>query len=133
MNPKTVLIVDDDAALIEFLQNEMPTRCPDLNFIFEYDGYSALKHIYAGKVDFLLTDIAMQGMNGYDLYERVREFQEDLPVVMMTGFGWDPNHTVVKAKRHGLKTVLYKPFSLDRLEELIRQSSKSPEEQEQAK
>jgi len=33
----------------------------------------------------------------------------------MTGFGYDAGHTIVKARREGLQTVLYKPFRLDRL------------------
>jgi DNA-binding NtrC family response regulator len=33
----------------------------------------------------------------------------------MTGFGYDRDHTIVKARREGLKFVLYKPFRLDQL------------------
>jgi hypothetical protein len=33
----------------------------------------------------------------------------------MTGFGWDPGHSIVKARQAGLLAVLYKPFRLDQL------------------
>jgi DNA-binding NarL/FixJ family response regulator len=33
----------------------------------------------------------------------------------MTGFGYDPGHTILKARQAGVKTVLYKPFRLDQL------------------
>jgi DNA-binding response OmpR family regulator len=33
----------------------------------------------------------------------------------MTGFGWDPGHSIVKARQAGLQAVLYKPFRLDQL------------------
>jgi two-component system, sensor histidine kinase SagS len=36
-------------------------------------------------------------------------------LVLMTGFGYDPKHVIVKARQAGLKTVLYKPFRLDKL------------------
>jgi hypothetical protein len=38
-----------------------------------------------------------------------------LPLVLMTGFGYDPGHSIVKARQAGLKGVLYKPFRLDQL------------------
>jgi FixJ family two-component response regulator len=37
----------------------------------------------------------------------------------MTGFGYDPNHVVVNAKKDGLQDVLFKPFSLAKLSALI--------------
>jgi CheY-like chemotaxis protein len=33
----------------------------------------------------------------------------------MTGFGYDPGHSIVKARQAGLQAVLYKPFRLDQL------------------
>ena len=40
----------------------------------------------------------------------------------MTGFGWDPTHSIVKARQEGLQTVLYKPFRADRLMEAVEQA-----------
>jgi hypothetical protein len=39
----------------------------------------------------------------------------------MTGFGYDPGHSIVKARKAGLhpKGVLYKPFRLDQLVETV--------------
>jgi DNA-binding NtrC family response regulator len=37
----------------------------------------------------------------------------------MTGFGYDPGHTIVKCRTAGLKDFLYKPFRLDQLLETI--------------
>jgi len=36
-------------------------------------------------------------------------------VIMMTGFGYDPNHVLVRARTDGLKDVLYKPFDVEEL------------------
>jgi DNA-binding response OmpR family regulator len=33
----------------------------------------------------------------------------------MTGFGYDPGHSIVRARQAGLQAVLYKPFRLDQL------------------
>jgi DNA-binding NtrC family response regulator len=54
-------------------------------------------------------------MSGYDCFCQVRGSQPDLPVILMTGFGYDPGHSIVKARQQGLKAVLYKPFRVDQL------------------
>ena len=43
----------------------------------------------------------------------------------MTGFGYDPSHSIVKARQEGLQTVLYKPFRADRLMEAVEQALRS--------
>ena len=44
----------------------------------------------------------------------------------MTGFGYDPTHSIVKARQEGLQTVLYKPFRADRLMEAVEQALRPP-------
>ena len=44
-----------------------------------------------------------------------------MPMVLMTGFGYDPGHSIVKARQAGLQAVLYKPFRLDQLLETVEQ------------
>jgi FixJ family two-component response regulator len=44
---------------------------------------------------------------------------QTVPLVLMTGFGYDPGHSIVKAKQAGLQAVLYKPFRLDQLLETV--------------
>ncbi len=48
--------------------------------------------------------------------------QPNVPVILMTGFGWDPAHSIVKARQEGLQTVLYKPFRADRLMDAVEQA-----------
>jgi hypothetical protein len=44
-----------------------------------------------------------------------------LPLILMTGFGYDPGHSIPKARQAGLPAnwVLYKPFRLDQLLETV--------------
>ena len=65
--------------------------------------------------DVVLADIRLPDMTGYDCFCQVRESQQQLPVILMTGFGYDPTHSIVKARQQGLKSVLYKPFRIDQL------------------
>ncbi|WP_169976416.1 response regulator [Tautonia rosea] len=74
-----------------------------------------------------LVDIRLPDLDGYEAYRRIREVQPGVPVILMTGFGYDPTHSIVKARKEGLRTVLYKPFHVDRLIEAVEQAVRSPE------
>lgn len=69
-----------------------------------------------------LTDIRLPDLNGYEVFCRLREVQPGVPIILMTGFGYDPTHSIVKARQEGLQTVLYKPFRADRLMEAVEQA-----------
>jgi CheY-like chemotaxis protein/PAS domain-containing protein len=73
-----------------------------------------------------LVDIRLPDMEGYEVYKRLREVQPGLPIILMTGFGYDPTHAIVKARQDGLQTVLYKPFRVDRLMEAVEQALRQP-------
>ena len=114
-----LLIVNDEPDIIEDLTQDLSDLRDDLEIISARSGYEALNHIMQGTVDILLSDIAMPDMNGYQLFARTKEYNPQLPVILMTGFGYDPNHVVVNAKKDGLQDVLFKPFSLAKLSALI--------------
>ena len=64
------------------------------------------------------------------LLTQLQEIMNNAPLILMTGFGYDPGHSIVKARQAGLheNAVLYKPFRLDQLIETVEmmvQMSKS--------
>jgi len=73
-----------------------------------------------------VVDIRLPDLDGYETYRRLREVQPGVPVILMTGFGYDPTHSIVKARQDGLRIVLYKPFRADRLEEAIEGAMRPP-------
>jgi len=115
-----ILIVDDDKSITEYLTLELKECCSELEVICENEGYLALNRIMVGDIDLLLTDIAMPDMDGYELYSRTKEFNEEIPIIMMTGFGYDPDHVVVKSRKAGLQDVIFKPFNVQKLTEKIK-------------
>lgn len=80
-----------------------------------HDGDEALLMARSFHYDAVLVDIRLPDMNGYECFAKLREIHQDLEVILMTGFGYDPAHCIVKARQQGLKAVLYKPFRLDQL------------------
>ena len=67
--------------------------------------------------DVIVSDIRLPDFSGYQLMMRLQAFMQPVPMVLMTGFGYDPGHSIVKARQAGLhpKAILYKPFRLDQL------------------
>ena len=76
--------------------------------------------------DVVIADIRLPDMSGYDCFVQLREIHEHLPVILMTGFGYDPSHSIVKARQMGLRSVLYKPFRLDQLLDEVEKAVASP-------
>ena len=76
--------------------------------------------------DVILTDIQMPGMSGLELLGVVRAYDLDVPVILMTGFGYDPNHSIVRASQEGLQAVLFKPFKVEQLLSEVRKALQQP-------
>jgi CheY-like chemotaxis protein len=71
------------------------------------------------RYDVIIADVRLPDMSGYDVLLKLKEIMDPVPLVLMTGFGYDPGHSIVKARQAGLKAVLYKPFRLDQLLDTI--------------
>ncbi|MGL4512739.1 MAG: response regulator [Lacipirellulaceae bacterium] len=90
-----------------------------------HDGREAIamvRNLDAGQAyDAVIADIRLPDLSGYELLLKLQELVDSPPLVLMTGFGYDPGHTIVKARQAGLRAVLYKPFRLDQLLETVEQ------------
>jgi len=114
-----ILFVDDEIELIEMIKEDVLAIHPEYQIVCYQSAYTALQRIMQGGIDLVLTDIAMPDLDGYELFSRIKEYNENLPVIMMTGFGYDPNHIIVRSRQNGLQDVLMKPFDVERLVGLI--------------
>ncbi|MCK4628891.1 MAG: response regulator, partial [Sedimentisphaerales bacterium] len=65
--------------------------------------------------DLVISDIKLPYANGYEIFAAAQSLSKSIPVILMTGFGYDPNHSIVRANREGLAAVLYKPFKVEQL------------------
>ena len=83
--------------------------------------------------DAIIADVRLPGMTGDELLLKLQEIMDPVPLILMTGFGYDPQHSIVKARQAGLQAnaVLYKPFRLDQLlktvEHILQQFGKVPQ------
>ncbi|MEO1128822.1 MAG: response regulator, partial [Planctomycetota bacterium] len=87
------------------------------------DGTSAIRlletwqhtHDAEEAFDIVLSDINLGDRTGYDVFEAAKAASAKIPVILMTGFGYDPHHSIVRATQEGLQAVLFKPFQADKL------------------
>ena len=123
---KSICIIDDEDEILDNLKIEINHIHPEWKIVTYSTGLSAIKDIYSGKFDIVLTDIAMPDMDGYEIYWRVKDYNPQLPVIMMTGFGYDPNHVLVRSRHNGLEDsdIIYKPFDYEQLSILLENKLK---------
>ena len=92
------------------------------------DGAQAIYMVRNSGYDVVISDIRLPDMSGHQFMLKLREIWDvdPLPLVLMTGFGYDPGHSIVKARQAGLQAVLYKPFRVDQLLSTVEQIVNSP-------
>jgi CheY-like chemotaxis protein/GAF domain-containing protein len=87
------------------------------------DGKEALTMARLSSYDAILADIRLPDMPGFDVYQGLRKAQPGARVILMTSYGYDPTHSIVKARQDGLRFVLFKPFRVDQLLDALENST----------
>jgi CheY-like chemotaxis protein len=89
------------------------------------DGVEAASMVRACRgdnYDAIIADIRLPDMSGYQLLLRLQEILDPVPLILMTGFGYDPGHSIVKARQAGIDLVLFKPFRIDQLLDTVEKA-----------
>jgi DNA-binding NtrC family response regulator len=107
----SVLIVDDDQCMAETLAKAMARR----GFVVatRTSGRDALQVLEQQVFDVVVTDLHMEGINGFALCERIVANRPDLPVIVITAFG--SLESAVGAIRVGAYDFVTKPFDVETL------------------
>jgi CheY-like chemotaxis protein len=121
---KRILVVDDEDIIRETIADVLAKN--GALAVVARDGSEAIAMIRAQHFDLVLSDIKMPGRNGYEVFAAAREVNENCPVILITGFGYDPNHAIVRASKEGLAGVLFKPFKVEQLLAEIRHALTEP-------
>ena len=117
---KRVLVADDEDIIRETIADVL-SKTGALP-VMARDGDEAVAMIRSQHFDLVLSDIKMPYKNGYEVFAATREVDAQCPVILITGFGYDPEHSIVRASREGLAGVLFKPFKVEQLLELIEKA-----------
>jgi len=118
---KRLLVADDEPVIRQTLHDVLTSLgcCVET----AKDGNEAISLITQQEAyDLIICDVKMPGRNGYQVFATVKDKNPDVPVIFMTGFGYDPNHSIIRARREGLNAVLFKPFKVDELLDAVREA-----------
>ncbi len=111
---RKVMVVDDEPA-VRRLVAEMLTRA-GYEVVVAASGQEALDCLARhADVALLITDVAMQGIDGLDLARRARDTRPDLAVLYMTGYG----EGAVVATGEQRTEMILKPFGIEALDRKI--------------
>ncbi|MEG3181360.1 sigma-54-dependent transcriptional regulator [Sphingomonas sp. LT1P40] len=106
-----ILFVDDDAALLE--ANVQTLELAGLTVRAFADAQTALGAVTRAFAGVVVSDIRMPGMDGLQLFARLRAIDPEIPVILITGHADVP--MAVGALRDGAFDFLSKPFAGDHL------------------
>ena len=120
---KRVLIVDDEQSIRSSLEKLLSYE--KYKTYTAADGRSGLETIAGQRIDIVLLDIKMPGMDGLEVLQKIREMRSDLPVVIISGHGTIA--TAVEATKLGAFDFIEKPIDLERLLLTIRNGIKQGE------
>lgn len=146
---KRILVADDEARIRQVVREVLSSRGAEV--VACEDATSAIAALHAsvrsgqsataaragsergesgdavrstGAFDLLVSDIRLPDKTGYEIFAAAKETTPGMPVILMTGFGYDPHHSIVRASQEGLSCVLFKPFQAERLIEEVHKALK---------
>ncbi len=123
---KRVLIADDNAKIRKIIGEVLDHRgCETIVVSDGAEAIAKLEAIARGEecpFDLVVSDIQMPDRNGYEVFSSARKHCPGVPVILMTGFGYDPHHSIVRASQDGLQSVLFKPFEIQLLLTQVREA-----------
>jgi response regulator RpfG family c-di-GMP phosphodiesterase len=114
-----ILVVDDDEVILQVFTDFLQ-RKEEYAILTAREGSEALDIVFQNKVDFCFTDLHMPGMDGLEFTMKIHEFDNTLPVVVMTGYPSMDN--AITTLKHGVVDFLVKPFHIGDIELTIKRA-----------
>ncbi|MDG4476430.1 sigma-54-dependent transcriptional regulator [Thiovibrio frasassiensis] len=108
---KKILIIDDEASIRDSLSGILTDE--GFHALSAEDGQHGLSLLEEERVDLVLLDIWMPGLDGLEVLKRIKESHAELPVIMISGHG--TIETAVQATKMGAYDFIEKPPSYDKI------------------
>lgn len=123
---KRVLVADNEEKIRRIIADVLTNRgCHVTVAGSGGEAITLLTKVASGEAqgfDLVISDIKMPDHNGYEVFAAARLSKVKVPVILMTGFGYDPHHSIVRASQEGLQSVLFKPFQVERLVDEVKKA-----------
>ena len=108
---RRILVVDDEQTVRDFLQRVLETA--GYTVITASNGLEALEKMSQFDINLVLLDIMMPGLDGFEVLDHMRQYEENIPVIMLTGIQEVP--TKIDSLALGADDYITKPFSVEEL------------------
>ena len=116
-NNEVLLVAEDDN--INFKLIEKLLKIFNFNVIRAKDGLEAVEICKTNsEIDLVFMDIKMPNLDGYGAFEKIREFNQTLPIIAQTSYSFPEE--VEKIKQLGFNDFISKPLDKERLYELVK-------------
>ncbi len=110
MNPLTILVVDDEKPLRDFMRRNLEVR--NFNVVTASNGLEALALFNTHNVDLVILDVMMPRMDGLETIRRIRQ-NSLVPIIVLSALGEE--HDKIHALNLGADDYLTKPFGVGEL------------------
>ena len=117
---KLVFIVDDEQAISKLLSYWLKEKW-GYDVEVHANGEEVLKRLYL-KPDLILLDIMLPGMDGMEVLKRIKQIDENLPVIMLSAQG--KIEVALESLKFGAYDYFPKPIDLQKLEPAIKNAIK---------
>ncbi len=129
---KKIILVDDEKMVLESISHLVDWKKSNTELIGTcLNAFDALNVIEAKKPNIVITDIKMPVMDGLELIRRVREMNQDIEFIVLSGY--EEFELAKKAMKEGVKFYLLKPCSEDEILEAVSASVREIEDRERNK
>lgn len=120
--PRRLLVVDDEVDICANLSDILT----DLGYLVDvaYDGLSAIELVKNNVYDVALLDLKMPGMDGLELYRRIKQLQAGTVAIVVTAYA--SSNTAGEALSAGAWQILSKPVDLTKLLGLVDEAIDQP-------
>jgi two-component system, cell cycle sensor histidine kinase and response regulator CckA len=112
---RTVLFVDDEEMVLEV--GSLMLRKLGLKVISVNNGDKAIEILKKNKVAFVILDMLMPDMNGFEIYHKLKKIQPKVKIILTSGYIGD--QTKERSASIGFDSFIQKPFSMKQLSEKI--------------
>jgi two-component system cell cycle sensor histidine kinase/response regulator CckA len=115
-NKKKVVLFVDDEEIVLTLGSLMLQKL-GCNVLTASKGQEAIEIFKKNEVDFVVLDMQMPGMSGYEVYHQLKEIQPQVKILLASGY--TEYQSEKRLKSIGFDGYLQKPFTLKQLYEKI--------------
>jgi len=119
---KSILVVDDEEEIRRLLERVLKRN--GYKTLTASSGMEALVRVQDHKIDLVITDVRMPGISGLDLIKQLHDLNENLPIIVISGYGG--YGSAIESLEKGAFYFLKKPFDSSSIMQITEKAMRLP-------